>query len=260
MKYKVLVGLLVAGVLGSGAAQAALYDRGGGLLYDDVLNVTWLQDANYAQTSGYDSNGRMTWGAANAWAANLVLHDSVRNVDYSDWRLASNSPVNGTSWNYSMTYDGSTDDGYNITSPQAELSYMFYVNLGLSGYLSSTGANQPIFGVFGDGSSSGQRDIGLVKNLQAWIYWYGTSGAPVPSGYSPSFSTITGFQGYFYQPAELSVWAVRDGDVAAVPLPGTFFMMLSGLGFLGGVGAMRRKRSDPQSVRGANLGSAGLAL
>ena len=34
-------------------ANAALYDRGNGLIYDDVLDITWLQDANYAKTSGY---------------------------------------------------------------------------------------------------------------------------------------------------------------------------------------------------------------
>ena len=48
---------LAVGLAMSGAAQAALHDRGGGLVYDDVLNVTWLQDANYAQTSGYDADG-----------------------------------------------------------------------------------------------------------------------------------------------------------------------------------------------------------
>ena len=30
-----------------------LFDRGGGLIYDDVLNITWLQDANYALTTGH---------------------------------------------------------------------------------------------------------------------------------------------------------------------------------------------------------------
>ncbi|MDZ7752733.1 MAG: hypothetical protein U5S82_13950 [Gammaproteobacteria bacterium] len=32
----------------SGAASATLFDRGRGLIYDDVLDITWLQDANYA--------------------------------------------------------------------------------------------------------------------------------------------------------------------------------------------------------------------
>ena len=70
VKYRIpplFVTLIAAATLASsGAAQAALNDRGGGLLYDDVLNVTWLQDANYAKTSGYDADGRMNWTAATA--------------------------------------------------------------------------------------------------------------------------------------------------------------------------------------------------
>ncbi|NNF16437.1 MAG: hypothetical protein HKN70_06795 [Gammaproteobacteria bacterium] len=34
------------------STTAALHDRGNGLIYDDVLDITWLQDANYALTSG----------------------------------------------------------------------------------------------------------------------------------------------------------------------------------------------------------------
>lgn len=37
----------------SGAAQAALHDRGGDLIYDDVLNITWLRDANLAATNTF---------------------------------------------------------------------------------------------------------------------------------------------------------------------------------------------------------------
>jgi hypothetical protein len=37
----------------SGAAQAALIDRGGGAIYDSTRNITWLANMNYAFTSGY---------------------------------------------------------------------------------------------------------------------------------------------------------------------------------------------------------------
>ena len=49
-------------------AGAALIDRGafndgfGGsvhLIYDTDLNITWLGDANFAQTSGVDADGKM---------------------------------------------------------------------------------------------------------------------------------------------------------------------------------------------------------
>src|SRR3989338_3990294 len=159
--------LAAALVLGSGAAQANLVDRGSGLLYDDVLNVTWLQDANYAKTSGYDADGRMNWNDANAWAASLVYGG------YDGWRLASNSPV-GADWNYGYSPSGSTDTGYNITSPHSELAYMYYVNLGLKGYYSPSGAYQSDFGIFGNGTMGGQNDVGLVQNLQSYVYWSGT--------------------------------------------------------------------------------------
>ena len=43
--------MLVLGVSIS-SANAAPINRGGGLIYDDVLGITWLQDANYALTNG----------------------------------------------------------------------------------------------------------------------------------------------------------------------------------------------------------------
>ena len=39
---------LLAVLLIAGRAQATLINRGGGLIYDNVLNITWLQNANYA--------------------------------------------------------------------------------------------------------------------------------------------------------------------------------------------------------------------
>ena len=65
--------------LAAGSAQAALFDRGGGLIYDDVLNVTWLQNASYA--------GKMSADIAISWAADFTYYDDVRHVTYTDWRL-----------------------------------------------------------------------------------------------------------------------------------------------------------------------------
>ena len=43
--------LLILGIsflLFGSTASATLIDRGGGLIYDTDLDITWLQDANYA--------------------------------------------------------------------------------------------------------------------------------------------------------------------------------------------------------------------
>ncbi|MGJ0430089.1 hypothetical protein [Methylobacter sp.] len=167
IKPRLAAGLLLS--LTSFIAQAALIDRGNGLLYDDVLDITWLQDANYAKTSGYDIDGKMDWGRATAWADNLVYGG------YSDWRLAGNTPINGSSFNYTLKYDGSSDRGYNITSPYSELAYMYHVNLNLKSAFSISATSQEDFGIFSNGTyngtniiSFGQNDVGLVKNLQAY--------------------------------------------------------------------------------------------
>jgi hypothetical protein len=206
-----------------------------------VLNVTWLQDANYAKTSGYDADGQMNWTAANTWASSLNI-SRFAGESLSGWRLAANTPV-GADWSYDHAYDGSTDHGYNITSPHSELSYMYYVNLGLKSPSSPAGAEQPDSGVHGNGTQGGQANVGLVDNLQSFVYWSGTAYAPYPAYYAWNFYTRYGYQYYGHQDYEFYAWAVRPGDVAAaVPEPETYAMLLAGLGLLG-VGAKRRRRS-----------------
>ena len=230
--------LAAAGLLASGAAQATLFDRGGGLLYDDVLKVSWLQDANYARTSGYDDDGLMNWADANAWATNLVYHDSVRGVDWSDWRLARNSPV-GSNWNYGYSADGSTDYGYNITSLNSELAYMYHVNLGLKSYFSPVGTYQPDFGIFTNGTEGGQTDVAGVKNLRSAAYWSATVYAPNLSRDAWMFDAAKGAQANNLKSGMSYAWTVRDGDVAAVPEPESYALFLAGLAVMGG--ALRRR-------------------
>ncbi len=71
-RMKLLIGTLVVAVLAigwAGPAGAALIDRGGGLIYDDDLNVTWLQNAKLAATNkfgvvGIRAVGTMSWNRA----------------------------------------------------------------------------------------------------------------------------------------------------------------------------------------------------
>lgn len=216
-----------------GNAQAALIDRGGGLLYDNVLNVTWLQDANYAKTSGYNTTGMMTWNEATTWAADLSYHDSVRNVNLTDWRLAASTPVNGTTWDFNVSNNGSTDRSFNITNGASELAYMYYVNLGLKGFVSASGNVQSDWGVYGNGTFGDQADVGLVRNLQSFNYWTGTTWASYPLFFSLAFRMENGSQWIDAQGDPAYAWAVRSGDVAAVPEPETYAMMLAGLGLFG---------------------------
>lgn len=203
---------LTACLILTGVTHAALHDRGGGLLYDDVLDVTWLQDANYAKTSGRSPDGQLRWQDAQKWVGELVYHDPVRKVDVKGWRLPTVKPI-GTEFVYQWHYDGTTDEGYNITSTRSELSYMYYVNLGIRGWWTKDGKHPSEgFGVMGKITAiwTGQADVGLVKNLQSNGYWADCGEATHPW----VFTTAEGNQrdGFPY-PNNRFVWPVHDGDV-----------------------------------------------
>ncbi|MDP2787130.1 MAG: DUF1566 domain-containing protein [Pseudomonadota bacterium] len=235
MQNKPLILVLLAGLALSGAAQATLNDRGGGLIYDDVLNITWLQDANYAKTSGYDADGMMNWAAANAWAANLSYGG------YSGWRLPTmvDTSAQGCDW-----ANSGTDCGYNVQTVSggtvfSEMAHMYFNNLRLKSYFSPTDVVQSDFGIFGNGTIGGQNDVGLIKNLRSYVYWSEVGYAPNSSD-AWLFSMSGGSQGATSKDGDFYAWAVRPGDVAAVPEADTWAMLLAGLGLVG-VAARRRR-------------------
>lgn len=67
---------------------AELYDRGHGMIYDSSTYITWLQDANYARTSGFESDGKMNLLWARSFANNLVY------AGFDDWILPCVHPSN----------------------------------------------------------------------------------------------------------------------------------------------------------------------
>jgi hypothetical protein len=62
MRWLRILSVLAIVLALNGVSNAALIDRGGGLIYCDTLNITWLANAN--GMSG-------TWGQAIDWANNF---------------------------------------------------------------------------------------------------------------------------------------------------------------------------------------------
>lgn len=225
MKTKFFLLFLI--LLTSSSVQASLHDRGNGMIYDDVLEITWLQDANYANTSGYvtpggrdvtTTNGRMTWDESIEWVGKLNY------AGFSGWRLPEVKPVNGNSFQTNVTFTGDTDFGEHIISPQSELSYMYFVNLGNDSAHDTSGI------LIGCGpADSCLLNIGLFDNLIADNYWSNTEVEANPA-FAWSFNTQHGIQTLFDgKPNPFYAWAVHSGDIAPVPLPSAFLLLASAL-------------------------------
>lgn len=214
-------------------AHAALYDRGNGMIYDSAQNITWLQDANYAKTSGYDADGRMTWEQSKEWASTLVYGG------HAGWRLSS-AVLNGTGFMYGPDdYNGVNDASYNNT--RSEIGHLFF-ELGNKAQLDQFGDGQEGWGltntIFVDAAT--HLNVGFV-NI-GYSYWAAEEGDGTRSGHAWAFSTSVGRQGYSEKWNVIYAWAVHDGDIAnvsSVPVPAAAWLFGSAL--LGLVGAAQRK-------------------
>ncbi len=216
-------GVLAVSICGGSGVHAALHDRGCGLIYDDVLDVTWLQNVTLAAGSPYDdeyvkalpsptsyTDGKLSYYSALAWVQDLQYFDCVRGVVLTGWRLPRVRPVNGSSFNVRYANDGSTDVGYNITSPTHELAYMFYVNLKNKGQYDASGQPQSGYGLVDDPNDP--NDESLFVNLKSGLYWSSTIRPDNDDNawdFRMQFGNTTAGDFKYVR----YVWAVRDGDV-----------------------------------------------
>ena len=217
----------------AGTAQAALIDRGGGMIFDSTRNITWLADMNYAKTqwdtSGGtqgDSDGFMSWAAATAWADNLVYGG------FDDWRLPTLNPAD-TTCSASLTPGGGFPNQYFGTGcTGGELSGLFVTDLG----------NKPYESVLNQTGDTAEQiaNLALFSNVQSAFYWSGTDYAPLPSR-AWEFYSNGGFQFISEKGDVMYAVAVRPGDVtSSVPEPQTLALALLALG---ATAVARRRRS-----------------
>lgn len=210
------------GVSGQGTWEATLKGRdldgntsnGFEAYYDTVLNITWLADANYAQTTGhtsaanggvepdsvYDStikwtDSRMGWDAAQSWATNLTVYG------INGWRLPT------------------------VIGPRTtELQHLFYATMGNVIYDKTS--------AFYDYDAT---NTGPFKNVGGYYYW--SDAVSHIDDSVVTFGPGTGFAPSWPKDFASHAWAVRSGDIAAVPEPESLALVGVGLAAL----IMRRR-------------------
>ena len=273
MKKQALAGAICAGFFSFGlfgSAHATLIGRlpatPGGTnyqaYYDDVLDVTWLADANLAASNTFGlayntdlgdhpndsyaasyteqilTDGRMSWGAALHWIDAMNADGGVGYLGFNDWRLPTMMDTGTSGCDFS--YDG-TDCGYNVrtgsaaTTVYSEMAGLWYDTLGNTAYYDTSGnlsgcAGAPDYCL---------TNTGPFSNLESYYYWTGVEYAPNTRD-AWRFYTNLGAQLNNGKFNTLYVLAVRSGDVSAVPAPAAVWLFGSGL--IGLLGVAKRKR------------------
>lgn len=268
MKKTLLTVFSLLSINQSANAELIQISIGGGInnaVYDNVLDVTWLADANLAANNSFglsSVNGSMDWATANALIA--AMNNTSGGTGYlgvNTWRLPQVIAVNNISFNDTFTYDGSSDRGYNLSAhisttynpngqsagfTGSELAYMYYNNFGGRPYESGIGTTSSIThgnNVAGIDDASDSANLGLFNNLQNSAYWSGTEVSP---GSTTAFSFITrnGSQRNYFKNTYAHVWAVADGNLTSnstspthgapvVPEPPMALLLLAGMLSLG---------------------------
>jgi len=202
------------------SAQAALLGRAAATpgsddyqaYYDTELGITWLTDANYAKTSGYDADGLLSYTDAVAFIDSV---NSTGLLGSSVWRLPNadrDGPGNGRV--VDCTTEWTEEECKNN-----EALYLQIYNTGYGAVFLTDVPDNPIIGEQFMWTSTLTNEPG---DQRAWFWELGTG--------LGAFSTLP-------LDFELGVWLVADGDIGAtvVPLPAAVWLFgsaLAGLGWL----------------------------
>lgn len=183
--------------------------------YDVSRDITWLADADLARTSGYDTDGKMTWDEAVSWI------DFLNNSNYlgvSAWKLPSAMNTNGI---VSVNSYNSGDNAMN---------YLYGTTLG------------NVYGV--GGGPIVFNNPGPFENIQTGNYWLSTE----TCGYSSCsiarrFDFAKGYLGSGNKPDQHPGWAIASGDLIGAPatIPEATTIMLFAVGLAGLSLAARRR-------------------
>ncbi len=206
--------VLFLSIIYASQSCANLINRGNGLIYDSIQNLTWVQDPLAAIEAARDHpgdigktgtitlapNGRSNFGDV------AVLYNlrGINYLGYSDWRRPTTvSTITGT------------------TTIEALLAELTGINV-----------NGELANLFRD------NDTSIFNNITGQVFWAGSQQLADPAHGVFSNNGVLMYQVdtnkqvlVNRQIVFASEWAVRNGDVAtsSAPIPPSIFLFISGL-------------------------------
>lgn len=177
--------------------------------FDSTLNITWLENANLADTDDLGGviyitpYGEMNWNTATAYVGKM---NSGAYLGRTGWRLPRHIDSGGDGCPGGPT-DGGGDCSWNPDPATGELMHMFRVTLGNIGILDpiTGGGTCPSF-------LCSPGNTGPFSNFRPFYpYWYGQENvADVSQAWqgSPLATQAPSSKG-----AQYNIWPVLDGDI-----------------------------------------------
>lgn len=241
MKNKILSIFLTLSIFYGAATEATLLNRGNGLIYDDVKDITWSADANLFKTQA-TSNPNLVTEIINANSG--VIHDTANDLDtvagsgvYSltttDFDVTKGNMTwwGAMAWVKNLSLGGiggwslpaTTPPNYGYSQADSLMGNLFYNGLGGEAGTSITAVHNTTYDLF--------------INIQDDVYWSSTEFENTPDITDPAwvqawaFGVVNGSQDFYWKNDSFKYygWAMHIGDVAvltAVPLPGTVWLFL----------------------------------
>jgi hypothetical protein len=224
---------------GAAAFVTAVINASGGVISDAPNSFDTPANSGTYNLSSSDFNtstGNVNFWGAKAWVNYL---NSISYAGLTDWRLPNVTPVNGSSFDHTLSFNGTTDRGFNSTAVNAtasELAHLYFNELGNLSAFNTAGAAQ---------AGSGLINSGPFANLQNGPYWSGVEfpfSSATDFDHAWLFSNTNGAQGSGPKNDNTRFYAiaVHDGQLAPVPLPGAVWLMGSAIAGLMG---LNRKRA-----------------
>ncbi|WP_424191842.1 DUF1566 domain-containing protein [Ampullimonas aquatilis] len=194
------------------SAFATLVTRlNGQAVYDTDINLTWLANANLSATntfgvSGIDPHGYMHWNTAQQWIAAM---NKANYLGFNDWRLPNSSDA------CFEVYSGcEKNEMAHLRNSELSTPYFPFDVTNIGPFINVQATYIP-------GSPfvpTYWTNISVSNNQEDAYFYYMSWDNQSQSG-----------KNYYWS----SAWAVRAGDVAAVPIPAPVGLMVSGIVMLG---------------------------